>query len=71
METVRPVADRLQGFAPEPPSCLALGGRIRLGTSTPRWCALVPNVAQFVTWLRRPKADKLQTTDVSGKVATL
>lgn len=66
---MRPVADRLQGFAPESPGCVALGGRVRFGSGAPGWRAFVPNVAQFVTWLSGPEADKLQTTDVSGKVA--
>lgn len=32
VETMRPVVDRLQGFAPQPPGRVAVGSRVRLGS---------------------------------------
>lgn len=64
---MRPVVDRLQGLAPEPPGRLALGGCLRLGTGPERRGASVPDVAQSLAWISGPEGDQFQTPDVTGE----
>ena len=64
---MRPVVDRLQGFAPEPPGCVAVCRRVRLGPGATRRSSVVPDVAQSLSWICGPKRDQLQTADVTGE----
>lgn len=47
---------------------MALSGRVRPGPGAQRWGAPVPDPAQSVSWIRGPKADQLQASDVTGKL---
>lgn len=47
---------------------MALSGRVRPGPGAQRWGAPVPDAAQSVSWIRGPKADQLQASDVTGKL---
>jgi len=47
---------------------LALSGRVRPGPGSQRWGAPVPDATQSVSWIRGPKADQLQASNVTGKL---
>lgn len=66
---MRPLVDRLQGLAPQPPGGVALGGRLRLGTGPARRGATVPDVAQPLAGISGPQGDQFQTPDVTGQSA--
>lgn len=61
------LVDRLQGAAPEPPRCVALGGCFRPGPGPQRWGAVVPDAAQPLARIGGPEGDQLQTSDVPGE----
>lgn len=71
VETMRTVVDRLQGPAPEPPGCMALVGRLRLGTGPAWWGVVVPDVAQSLPGISGPEGDQFQTPDVTGESASV
>lgn len=64
---MRPMVNRLQGLAPQPPGGVALGSCVRLGTGPARRGAIVPDVAQPFTGISGPQGDQFQTSDVTGQ----
>lgn len=68
---MRPLVDRLQGPAPEPPGRVALLGRVRPGPGSEGRGAAVPDVAQPLPWISGSEGDQLQTPDVTGETASV